>query len=60
MDVIQNPILIIEDDKEILTMLSMFLGQNGFEAHTAVNGTDGLRMAMNGSYCCVLLDLMLP
>lgn len=60
MESIKNSILIVEDDKEISAMLSDFLSQNDFEPDIAANGPEGLRMALSGSYCCVLLDLMLP
>ena len=55
-----NTILIIEDDKEISSMLSEFFLQNAFIPSVAANGTTGLKMALSGSYNCVLLDLMLP
>ena len=53
-------ILIIEDDKEISSMISEFLTQNEFASDVAPNGVDGLHMALNGAYSCILLDLMLP
>ena len=56
----KNTVLIIEDDKEISAMLSEFLLKNGFTPAVAANGIDGLRMVLSGSYCCVLLDIMLP
>jgi len=55
-----NTILIIEDDKEISSMLSEFFLQNAFIPSVAANGPTGLKMALSGSYNCVLLDLMLP
>ncbi|MGL6198956.1 MAG: response regulator transcription factor [Lachnospiraceae bacterium] len=55
-----NTILIIEDDKEISSMLSEFFLQNAFIPCIAENGLTGLQMALSGSYHCVLLDLMLP
>lgn len=55
-----NTILIIEDDKEISSMLSEFFLQNAFIPSIAENGLTGLQMALSGSYHCVLLDLMLP
>ena len=53
-------ILIIEDDREISSMLSEFLSQNGFVTKVAANGVEGLRAAVGGAYACILLDLMLP
>lgn len=56
----QSAVLIIEDDKEISAMLSEFLSQNSLSSSVTPNGLEGLRMARSKSYCCVLLDLMLP
>lgn len=55
-----NTILIIEDNKEISSMLSEFFIQNSFIPSVAANGPTGLKMALSGSYNCVLLVLMLP
>ena len=55
-----NTILIVEDDREISSMLTEFLSQNGFVINVATNGVEGLHMALSGSYSCILLDLMLP
>ena len=60
MESIKNTILIIEDDKEISSLLSEFLSQNGFVTSVAANGLEGLNEALSGSYNCILLDLMLP
>ncbi|MDR2888379.1 MAG: response regulator transcription factor [Lachnospiraceae bacterium] len=53
-------ILIIEDDKEIATMLSEYLTRNGFCTQVAGNGPEGLHQALTASFDCLLLDLMLP
>ena len=60
MESIKSTILIIEDDKEISSLLSEFLSQNGFVTSVAANGLEGLNEALSGSYNCILLDLMLP
>ena len=56
----EQKILIIEDDKDISSLLTEFLSQNGFAAHTAANGLEGLNRALSGQYSLILLDLMLP
>ena len=53
-------ILIIEDEKRASDYLSQGLTENGFSVETALNGTDGLHMAMNGDHDLVILDVMLP
>ena len=53
-------ILIVEDDEDILQLLSYNLEGGGFEIETAASGPDGLAMAKKGNYDLVILDLMLP
>jgi two-component system phosphate regulon response regulator PhoB len=53
-------ILIVEDDEDILQLLSYNLEGGGFEIETAASGPDGLAMAKQGNYDLVILDLMLP
>jgi len=60
MESTHNTVLIIEDDKEISSMLTEFLSQNEFSTSVANNGVVGLHMALSESYDCILLDLMLP
>jgi DNA-binding response OmpR family regulator len=53
-------ILIIEDEKNIVLLLKMFLEHNGFEVFTAVNGTDGIKIAQESNPDLILLDIVLP
>lgn len=53
-------ILIIEDDENILRLEKDYLEASGFEADTASDGVTGLRLALDGGYSLVLLDIMLP
>jgi len=55
-------ILIIEDDKEIANLLSVYLTQNGYETakkHDGVGGLNELK-AHAEEYGMILLDMMLP
>jgi DNA-binding response OmpR family regulator len=52
--------LIIEDDRRIVDLISMHLGDLGFDAENAENGPDGLRKALESDYDIIVLDLMLP
>lgn len=54
------PILIIEDDKEINTLLSSITKSNGYNVDNAFDGISGLKMALEQDYSLILLDLMLP
>ena len=53
-------ILIIEDELSILKLLTYNLEQEGYEVESAMEGDEGLKMALSHSYDMVLLDLMLP
>ena len=53
-------IVIIEDEPDILEVLSYNLKREGFEVFTAVNGTLGLSLVNKENPDLLLLDLMLP
>ncbi|MHB1253457.1 MAG: response regulator transcription factor [Candidatus Humimicrobiaceae bacterium] len=53
-------ILIIEDEKNIVTSLKMFFEYSGFEVLTSDNGSDGLYLAKHKLPDLILLDLVLP
>jgi DNA-binding response OmpR family regulator len=53
-------ILIIEDDKSILSMLKRGLEEENFVIDTAENGEDGEYLATTNRYDIIILDWMLP
>ncbi|MCK9341433.1 MAG: response regulator transcription factor [Synergistaceae bacterium] len=53
-------ILIVEDEKAIADVEKAYIIREGFDADTASDGAEALRMFNEGSYDLVLLDLMLP
>jgi DNA-binding response OmpR family regulator len=53
-------VLIIEDDPEMNRLLQLDLERNGYEAHLATNGLDGLRMFHETRPNLVVLDVALP
>ncbi|HEY1902032.1 MAG TPA: response regulator transcription factor [Terracidiphilus sp.] len=55
-----NPLLIIDDDTELCTLLAERLAEDGFVLHAVHNGKDGLERACSGGYSLVILDVMLP
>src|SRR5271155_2519284 len=55
-----EPILLIDDDVELCSMLSDYLGRHGYEVTAEHNGKTGLAKALGGSYAIMLLDVMLP
>lgn len=53
-------ILIVEDEKNIVDILSFNLGREGYETIEAYDGEAGLQLALEQDPDLVLLDLMLP
>jgi len=55
-----NPILIVEDEKDILDLVEYHLRQAGFPVISALDGSSGLEEARRKHPALVILDLMLP
>jgi two-component system phosphate regulon response regulator PhoB len=55
-----KPILIIEDEKDIVDLIAYHLKQNGFPVIFALDGPSGLEKARKESPALIILDLMLP
>ena len=53
-------ILIIEDDPEIIKLLEIHLTDLIYSTDKAMDGEQGLNMALNNTYDLILLDLTLP
>ncbi len=53
-------ILVVDDDPDILQYVKMNLEREGFEARTASNGADALRLAAEEPPSLILLDVMMP
>ncbi len=53
-------ILIVEDDVQTAMFISKGLVQEGFAVDCAVNGEDGLHLALTESYDAAVIDIMLP
>jgi DNA-binding response OmpR family regulator len=53
-------ILLIEDQRDIAANIWDYLEHHGFVMDHAADGANGLRMAMDGSYDVIVLDLGLP
>lgn len=55
-----DKILVIDDDEELLAMLTKILSTNGFEVHTASSGEEGLYLFHQVEPDLVILDIMMP
>ena len=53
-------ILVVEDDPKLADYLHRALGENGYVVDLARDGIDGRRLALDGDYALVVLDIMLP
>lgn len=53
-------ILVIEDDKKILSFLKKGFKEHGFAVDCAQDGKDGYFLAKDQKYDCIVLDIMLP
>ncbi len=54
------PILLIDDDPDLLTLLSMILKKEGYQVEVAEDGESGLEMAIQLQPDLILLDIMMP
>ncbi len=53
-------ILVIDDDKELCSLLIDYLKPEGFIVEEAHDGEKGIEMALGNAYSLVVLDIMLP
>jgi len=56
----KHTILIVEDDQNIVKLVSMHLKDQGFETEHAATGPQGLRQSLEHDYDLIILDIMLP
>lgn len=56
----KQEILIVDDEKDILDLLSYNLRKEGFSVSVSANGEDALRLIRQRGFDLVILDLMLP
>lgn len=55
-----DDVLLIDDDVELCSMLTEYLGKNGFRVKAVHRGDAGLRAAQQRTWALILLDVMLP
>jgi two-component system response regulator CpxR len=53
-------ILVIDDDVELCSLVSEYLGPEGFQVEAVHDGDRGLERALAGDHLLVVLDVMLP
>ena len=55
-----SKVLIVEDDADAVKLVELYLRRDGHKVLTALDGTEGLRLAREAKPDLVVLDLMLP
>lgn len=60
MDSIDTPVLIVEDDRAIRSLLVTMFRRSGIAAHTASDGAEALDLLGKSHYSVLLLDAMMP
>lgn len=53
-------VLVVEDNQDLLKSILRFLQKEGYNADGAIDGDEGLDMAFEKRYDCIILDVMLP
>ena len=53
-------ILVVDDDRKIVNLVSMYLRDEGYTVSAAFDGQDALDQALKNTPALVILDLMLP
>src|SRR3982751_3611015 len=53
-------ILLVEDEKGLIVMLTDRLTSEGFEVRSAADGATGFELACDPTFDLILLDVMLP
>lgn len=53
-------ILIIEDNKDVLSMIVKHVKHMGFDVITATDGMEGIKQLESGGFDCVITDIVMP
>jgi len=53
-------ILVVEDEKKVLSFIKRGLEEEKYMVDTAMDGEEGLKMAIEKPYDLIVLDWMLP
>ncbi|MFC1931355.1 response regulator transcription factor [Chloroflexota bacterium] len=53
-------VLVVDDDAKTVELVKLYLNRDGYRVLTAYDGTEALRLALEGHPDLIVLDLMLP
>lgn len=54
------PVLVVDDDITMRTMVVLQLNQLGYTADSAANGVEAVRRVHEHQYCLILMDIQMP
>ena len=55
-----DKILVVDDEKEIVDLVSLYLKNEGYEVTALYSGSDALKSIQNESFDLAILDIMMP
>ncbi len=53
-------VLLVDDDAELVELLTQYLTREGFDVTAVSDGESGVREALSGQYAIAVLDVMMP
>lgn len=59
-NLVKDLILVVDDDRDFLDLVSMLLREEGYEVDTAKSGREGLEKCIEKLYSLILVDIKLP
>src|SRR5947209_8410147 len=57
---LEKTILVVDDERNIVELVKLYLGNEGFKVETAYNGSEALRKFAAARPALIVLDLMVP
>jgi len=55
-----SPLLLIDDDRSLASLIAEYCAAGGFSITSALNGEEGIRMARQQYFLLIILDVMMP
>ncbi|MBK7864466.1 MAG: response regulator [Archangiaceae bacterium] len=57
---LSSAVLVVDDEPSVLQLLEVLLKRQSLQVQTAVNGSDAIRLMLDNSYGCLMVDKNLP
>ena len=55
-----SPLLLIDDDRSLASLVTEYCATGGFSITSALNGEEGIRLARQQYFQLIILDVMMP